>query len=153
RRGTAGVVEEHDVVDLELGGWDASRRHQHAVDDTQADVAGGAVVQPLTLEGPHGGDHPLPGVVYRGDASPAAPAATTPPSGPAASAGTTPRSVTIALTSEAGVTSKAQLRAAVPLGTSSTPPRRVTSSGSRSSMVTAVPVGAAGSIVPVGAAT
>src|SRR5205085_1987181 len=64
----------------------------------------------------------------------------------------TPRSVTSAVTSSAGVTSKAGLRTAVPGGATSTPPNATTSSAPRSSISMRSPSGTAGSIDDVGPA-
>ena len=64
-----------------------------------------------------------------------------------AARGSTPRSVTSAVTSAAGVTSKAGLRVRVPGSVRTCPPAERTSSGSRSSIVMSAPVGVAGSIV------
>ncbi len=65
----------------------------------------------------------------------------------------TPRSVTSAVTSAAGVTSKAGLRVRVPGIVRSCPAAARTSSGSRSSIAMSRPVGVLGSIVEVGPAT
>ena len=62
----------------------------------------------------------------------------------------TPRSVTSAVMRLAGVTSKAGLRTGVSGSASAAPPAWRTSSGARSSMAIAAPVGVAGSIEEVG---
>ena len=65
----------------------------------------------------------------------------------------TPRSVTIAVISSAGVTSKAGFHTGDSAGAVGRPATSRTSAGSRSSMTMAEPSGMAGSIVEVGAAT
>ena len=68
-------------------------------------------------------------------------------------AAATPRSVTSAVTSAAGVTSKAGLRTPVPGSVASTPANARTSSPSRSSISMLSPSGRSASMVEVGAAT
>ncbi len=65
----------------------------------------------------------------------------------------TPRSVTMADTRRAGVTSKAGLAAGVPGGAIGVPSGAVTSAGSRSSTTISDPVAMARSTVDIGAAT
>ena len=60
---------------------------------------------------------------------------------------TTPRSVTIAVTSSAGVTSKAGFHTPTPLGAERWPRQAMISSGERSSIGIAAPLGVAGSMV------
>ena len=94
--------------------------------------------------GPYGARVTAPG----GATSRAAPAGSTPSGGR-----TIPRSVTMAVTSAAGVTSNAGLCARVARGAVRPPPKWVTSPASRCSTRIAAPPAVARSIVAVGAAT